>query len=95
MLSREEVKHIVSLSRIGIEDKEVEDYQKNLSAILDHFKELEELDTKSIEPIGHITGRDNVSRNDERGVKDKFEREDILKNAPERKDGYIKVKSVL
>ena len=95
MLSREEVKHIASLSRIGIEDKEVEDYQKNLSAILDHFKELEELDTKSIEPIGHITGRDNVSRNDERGVKDKFEREDILKNAPERKDGYIKVKSVL
>jgi aspartyl-tRNA(Asn)/glutamyl-tRNA(Gln) amidotransferase subunit C len=95
MLSREEVKHIASLSRIGIEDKEVEDYQKNLSAILDYFKELEELDTKSIEPIGHITGRDNVSRNDERGVKDKFEGEDILKNAPERKDGYIKVKSVL
>jgi aspartyl-tRNA(Asn)/glutamyl-tRNA(Gln) amidotransferase subunit C len=95
MLSREEVKHIASLSRIGIEDKEVEDYQKNLSAILDHFKELEELDTKSIEPIGHITGRDNVSRDDERGVKDKFEREDILKNTPERKDGYIKVKSVL
>lgn len=95
MLSREEVKHIASLSRIGIEDKEVEDYQKNLSAILDHFKELEELDTKSIEPIGHITGRDDVSRFDERGRKDKFEREDILKNAPERKDGYIKVKSVL
>lgn len=95
MLSREEVKHIASLSRIGIEDKEVEDYQKNLSAILDYFKELEELDTKSIEPIGHITGRDNVSRTDERGMKDKFEREDILKNAPERKDEYIKVKSVL
>ena len=48
MLSREEVKHIASLSRIGIEDKEVEDYQKNLSAILDHFKELEKLDTKNI-----------------------------------------------
>jgi len=95
MLSREEVKHIASLSRIGIEDKEVEDYKKNLSAILDYFKELEELDTKSIEPIGHITGRDDVSRLDERGMKDKFEREDILKNAPERKDGYIKVKSVL
>ena len=95
MLSREEVKHIASLSRIGIEDKEVKDYQKNLSAILDYFKELEKLDTKNIEPIGHITGKDDVFRPDKRGMKDKFEREAILKNAPERKDGYIKVKSVL
>lgn len=95
MLSKNEIKNISSLARIGIEEKEVEDYQKNLSAILDYFKELEELDTKGVEPIGYITGKNNVFRPDERGEKDEFEREDILKNAPERKENYVKVKSVL
>lgn len=95
MLSKEEVKNIANLSRIGIEDKEVEDYQKNLSAILDYFKELEELNTDKIEPIGHITGRDNVSKEDLRSEKTELERQLILDNAPEKKDNYLKVKSVL
>jgi aspartyl-tRNA(Asn)/glutamyl-tRNA(Gln) amidotransferase subunit C len=95
MLTEEEVKNIASLARIGVNDKEVEDYQKNLSAILDHFKELEEINTDKIEPIGHITGRSNVSRKDEREESPKSERSSILKNAPERKDNYVKVKSVL
>lgn len=95
MLSAKDVKHIASLSRIGIEDKEVEDYQKNLSTILDYFKELEELNTDGIEPIGHITGRDNISRGDLRVEKSELERKAILDNSPEKKDDYIKVKSVL
>ncbi|MFH0969479.1 MAG: Asp-tRNA(Asn)/Glu-tRNA(Gln) amidotransferase subunit GatC [Patescibacteria group bacterium] len=95
MLSREEVKNIASLARIGIKEKEIDDYQKNLSGILDYFKELQELNTDNIEPIGHITGRNNVSREDERREVIKKEREDILNNAPERKGNYVKVKSVL
>ena len=95
MLSKDDVKNIASLARVGIEDKEIEDYQKNLSAILDYFKELEELNTDDVEPIGHITGRSDVSRKDERGEPDEKEREDILNNSPERKNNYVKVKSVL
>lgn len=95
MLTRDEVKNIASLARIGIEDKEIEDYQKNLSAILDYFKELQELNTDNVDSIGHITGRSDVSRKDERVEIIEKEREDILSNAPERKDNYVKVKSVL
>lgn len=95
MLSEKEIKNIAKLARIGIEEKEVEGYQKDLSAILDHFKELEKLDTSQVEPIGHITGRDNVFRSDQRKEKTKEEREDILRNSPERKNNYVKVKSVL
>lgn len=95
MLRKDEIKNIAGLARIGISEKEIEDYQKNLSAILEHFKELEEVDTKNIEPIGHITGRDNVSRPDQKGESSGSERKAILENFPERKDSYIKVKSVL
>jgi len=95
MLSKEEIQHIASLARIGLNDKDIEKYQKDLSAVLDYFKQLEEVNTDGIEPIGHITGMQNVFRND------KFEdfgspgKEAILKNAPEVKDGQVKVKSVL
>lgn len=95
MLAKDEIKNIAKLARIGIEEKELESYQKDLSAVLDYFKELEELDTKNVESIGHITGRDNVSRKDERREASEEERENILKNAPERKGNYVKVKSVL
>lgn len=95
MLAKDEIKNIAKLARIGIEEKEVEGYQKDLSAVLDYFKELENLDTKNVDPIGHITGRNNVSRKDERKEISEGEREDILKNSPERKGNYVKVKSFL
>ncbi len=95
MLTKSEVQHIAALARVGLSDKDIEKYRKDLSAILDYFKKLEELDTKGIEPIGHITGRANVTREDK--VEDFGEegKKAILNNAPEKKEGYVKVKSVL
>ena len=95
MLSKEEVQHIAALARIGIKENEIEKYQKDLSAVLDYFKKLEELNTENVSPIGHITGRKNVSRKDEAEAFGSLGREAILKNAPETKDNSIKVKSIL
>lgn len=94
MLTKDEVKKIAGLARIGISDKEVEKYQKDLSAVLDYFKKLEELDTSRTEPIRHITGINNVTREDRKEDPEKSGKEKILKNAPETKNGYIKVKTV-
>ncbi|OGI15253.1 MAG: hypothetical protein A3E38_00410 [Candidatus Moranbacteria bacterium RIFCSPHIGHO2_12_FULL_54_9] len=94
MLSKEEVKNIALLARIGIKDKEIDRYRKDLSAILDFFCELESVATDDVEPIGHITGTTGAARADvtvafgDAGVRD------ILKNVPELKNGFIKVKSV-
>lgn len=95
MLSQKEVKNIASLARIGVSEADVEKYQKDLSAVLDYFKTLEELDTTGIEPIGHATAQENVLRGDMVEVFGDEGREAILKNAPETKNKYIKVKSVL
>lgn len=95
MLSKDEVKKIAALARVGITEDEIEKYQKDLSAVLDYFKKLEELDTEKVEPIGHITGRTNSFREDVHEEFGSLGREAILKNAPEVKDGNIKVKSVL
>ncbi|MCX6765708.1 MAG: Asp-tRNA(Asn)/Glu-tRNA(Gln) amidotransferase subunit GatC [Candidatus Moranbacteria bacterium] len=95
MLTKDEVQHIAALARIGITDKETEKYQKDLSAILDYFKELQKLGTEGIEPISHITGRFNVLREDEVEDFGDLGKEAIMKNAPETKKGFVKVKSVL
>lgn len=95
MLTESEVKHIAALARIGLSDKEIEKYRHDLSVVLDYFKKLEEMDTSNVEPIGHITGRVNVAREDKDEDIGAPGKEAILKNAPEKKDGFIKVKSVL
>ena len=95
MLSKEEVQHIADLARISVSEDEIEKYQKDLSGILDYFVELQNLDTENIEPIGHITGMENVLRSDRFEDFGSIGKEAILANAPERKDGSIKVKNVL
>lgn len=87
--------HIATLARIGVSEKDVEKYQHDLSEILDYFKKLEEVDVEGVEPIGHITGMLNIPRADAHEDFGSLGKEQIMKNAPETKEGYIKVKSVL
>lgn len=95
MLTKEEVQYIAALARIGLTGEETKKYQKDLSAILDYFKKLQELDTEKVEPIGHITGRFNSFREDKQEDFGSLGKVAIMKNAPEIKDKFIKVKSVL
>jgi aspartyl-tRNA(Asn)/glutamyl-tRNA(Gln) amidotransferase subunit C len=94
MLTKEEVKHIALLARIGIKDDEVEKYQETLSGVLDFFKELETADTSSVEVPRQIIGRENGMRGDHLRENPSYQKELIMNNVPETKDGYVKVKSV-
>ncbi|HMN19454.1 MAG TPA: Asp-tRNA(Asn)/Glu-tRNA(Gln) amidotransferase subunit GatC [Candidatus Moranbacteria bacterium] len=95
MLTKEEVVHIANLARIGINEEEAEKYRQEISAVLDYFSKLNEVETEGVEPIGHITGMENVLREDRNEDFGSLGREAILANVPEVKDGYVKVKSVL
>ncbi|MFC1645006.1 Asp-tRNA(Asn)/Glu-tRNA(Gln) amidotransferase subunit GatC [Patescibacteria group bacterium] len=94
MLEKDEIKHVAALARIGVTDEDIERYQKDLSSILDYFKELEEVNTDSVEEIGHITGEFNKTNEDCVTETTEIERGDILKNAPDERDGQFKVKAV-
>lgn len=93
MLSTEEVKKVAELSRIELSDIEVEKFQKDLSSILDYVEELKEVNTEGLEIVSSVTGLENVQREDKAVLVDY--QEQILENAPERKDKYYKVKSIL
>lgn len=93
MISKDEVKHIAELARIGLDEKEIEKFSTDLSSILDFVKQLEKVDIKDVNAIGHITGMENISRKDK--TREFENTKGIGKLFPEEKDGYDKVKSVL
>ena len=94
MLTTDEVKHIALLSRIGLNEVDIPTYQKDLSAVLDFFRELEKLPTDNVAPIGHITGQVGVMRDDMHEEFFKEGKVQILENAPDTKDDFLKVRSV-
>ena len=93
MLSKDEVKHIAALARIGVTDKDLEEFSHDLSTILDWVKQLEESDVEGVSPTAHTAGEMNITREDT--VEDFSGKGDIVKLFPEEKNGYDKVKSVL
>ena len=95
MLSKKEIEHIASLSRLEISGKEKEKFSKDLSVILDYVEKLNELDAKNIEPISQITNLKNTMRTDEKKSQPREIKDRILENVPSMKNGYVKVKTVL
>lgn len=95
MISKEEVQHIAKLARLELTDVEVEKMQKDLSAILDYFELLKKADPKGAPPA-RILLRQNSCGSSLR--KDETKRSDladeIIAAAPDKKDGYIRVKAI-
>ncbi len=94
-LTKDDVRDIALLARIGVTDEEIISYQKDMSSVLQYFDKLQEVDTDGVEEIGHITGVTNVYRKDAEDEMSEEGKKMIMDNVPQKKDGYIKVKSVL
>ena len=69
--------------------KEAEQAKTDMGKMLDYIDKLGELDTSNVEPMSHAFKVQNVFREDE--VINGDDRENILKNAPEEKDGMFVV----
>ena len=93
-VSLDEIKKIATLSRIKLDDTEAESLRGEIENILGYVDQLAEVDTAGLEPTSQVSGLVNQTRPDE--VKDYgVSREELLKNSPDSKDGYIKVRRVL
>lgn len=92
-LSREEVRHIALLARLGLDEDEVEKFRVQLSNILENFEILKQVDTTNLPPTAQSIKLQNVFRADEPKIS--YSPEEILANAPQRDNNYFKVKAVL
>jgi len=92
-ISREEVEHVAHLARLGLSEEEVGTLQEQLSAILEHMRTINELDTSHIEPTAQVIPLRNVMRDDEPAPS--LSREQVLSNAPDRDGDFFRVPPVL
>lgn len=96
MISKEEVQHIAKLARLELSEKEIEKMQADLTEILGYFDLL-----KNVPPLHPVIrqgapSNDGASlRNDVVEPRNASIAENIIAASPDKKDGYIKVKTIL
>ncbi|MBI4991772.1 MAG: Asp-tRNA(Asn)/Glu-tRNA(Gln) amidotransferase subunit GatC [Candidatus Harrisonbacteria bacterium] len=92
MLTKKDLEHLAALARLDLKKGEEEKLLRDLGSILNHFQELQSLDTNGVEPMTGGTELKNVFREDVAGQTD-----DTGKGPeqfPDKKDGYLKVPPV-
>lgn len=83
------IDYIGVLARLKITEDEREASKAELSKIIDYMDVLNELDTTGIEAMSHAFPVKNVFREDV--IKPSVDREEIILNAANKKDGCFKV----
>jgi len=92
-LSSEDVLNIARLARLGLTEDEVEQLREQLSHLLEHFEVLQQVDTTDVPPTAHSIVLQTVVRDDE--VAESLPPDQVLANAPQKEDGFFRVKAVL
>jgi len=88
-VSAEDVKKIARLSRLHVEDAQLEPLAGELNGILKWIEQLGEVDVEGVEPMTSAVDMDAPLRADvvtDGGVRDK-----VLSNAPKADDGFYVV----
>ena len=65
MLDRDKLLKLASMSRISLNESEIEIMQENLNSIIDYLNILDEIDTEGVEPTYQVSGIENVTFDDE------------------------------
>lgn len=87
-ISKDQVKHVAHLARLAVTEEEADMFTNQLSSIIEYAEQLNELDTDGVEPTTHVLDLKNVLRKDE--STEWISKEDALKNAPDKQDGYFR-----
>lgn len=94
IMSDETIEYVGILAKLELTEEEKQQAKADMGRMLDYIDKLKELDTEGVEPLSHTFPVHNVFREDV--VVNGDDRERLLSNAPEQKDGSYKVpKTVL
>lgn len=92
-VTREDVENVALLSRLRIDEKDMDKNIQELSDFLEYVDRLQQVDTENVMPTAHVLPIQNVFREDV--VKPSLDRDLALSNAPESEDGYFRVPKII
>lgn len=92
-ISQEQVKHVAKLSKLSFSDEELTNFTDQLGKIIDMVELLGEVDTEGVPFTSSATDLINVMREDV--AVPGWDRDELLRNVPEKEDGFIKVPAII
>ena len=92
-LTLADVHHIAHLARIDIDDAQAQATLAQLNDIFAMIEKMRRVDTTGVEPMAHPLGGRQRLRED--AVTEEVDREENMKNAPDRHDGLFLVPKVI
>ncbi|HIS81921.1 MAG TPA: Asp-tRNA(Asn)/Glu-tRNA(Gln) amidotransferase subunit GatC [Candidatus Scatomonas merdavium] len=88
-ITDETIEYVGILAKLKLSGEEKEQAREDMQKMLNYIDKLEELDTTGVEPMSHVFPIHNVFREDV--VTNGDDRENLLSNAPEQRDGQYQV----
>ena len=92
-ISKDEVRKVALLARLGLTEKELESMAGHMESILEFVARLSEVDTKDVQPTAHVLDLTAELRPDEPHLDGTAA--DILGSAPDAGFGFFKVPRVI
>ncbi len=94
LIDKKVTKKIAFLARIGLTEKEEEEFSKDLSNILKWMEDLKRIDVKDLQPLRNVNDIELLEREDTELAKN-IEQEKLLNNAPKRNGNFFTVPKVI
>jgi aspartyl-tRNA(Asn)/glutamyl-tRNA(Gln) amidotransferase subunit C len=92
-LTREDVKKVAGLSRLRMNDQQLDKIAPELNKILGFIEQLDEVNTDNVEPLSNVARSTLPLRADV--VNDGECADKVLANAPEAEENYFAVPKVV
>ncbi|MEK7558969.1 MAG: Asp-tRNA(Asn)/Glu-tRNA(Gln) amidotransferase subunit GatC [Patescibacteria group bacterium] len=87
------IKHIAKLANLSISEDEEKKFDSQLAETLKYIEGLNEINTDDVKPTDHVTGQENVLREDTTAPS--LSQEEALSNTKTKHKGMFRVKGVL
>lgn len=87
------IKHIAKLANLPISEKEESKLETQLLETLKYVEILKEIDTKNVQPTAHVTGLENVTREDK--ALPSLSQDEALSNTSKASNGFFEVEAIL
>jgi aspartyl-tRNA(Asn)/glutamyl-tRNA(Gln) amidotransferase subunit C len=92
-ITKEEVLQVARLARLALSSAEGDKIREQLGGILSYIRQLDRLDTSGVVPTSHAIEMGTPFRDD--SVQPFGEKEEILKNAPDREEDFFRVPRII
>ena len=87
-----DIDYVARLANLPLTASEKKVFEKQLADILDYISQLSEVKKENVDPIEHITGLTNITKDDQAAPS--ITQKEAIANAPKTHDGFFEVEAI-